>query len=92
MTLRKFLTYLYGAGCLLFAMYLIGSLALYHTMYGFKESDALRYLMYVGVLILFPLEIYKLFHFKEFKSENKHNLITWGILIVLAIVLIIIKG
>lgn len=92
MTLRKFLTYLNNAGGLLFILYLIGSLAFYHTMNGFKDSDILRYLMYVGVLMMFPLAIYKMFHFKEFKSENKHNLITWGLLIVLAILFIIFKG
>ena len=92
MTLRKFLTYLNYTGSLLFILYLIGSIAWHHTMNGFKDSDTLRYLMYVGVFMMFPLVIYKMFHFKEFKSENKHNLITWGLLIVLAILFIIFKG
>ena len=83
MTLRKFLTYLNYTGSLLFILYLIGSIAWHHTMNGFKESDTLRYLMYVG---------YKLCHFKEFKSENVNRLVTLGILFVLAILFIIFKG
>ena len=56
------------------------------------SSDVLRYLMYVGVLMMLPLIIYKLCHFKEFKSENKHRLVEWGLLILLAILFIIFKG
>ena len=92
MTLRKFLTYLSYAGGMLFILYLIGSVAWHHTMNGFKDSDVLRYLMYVGVLMMLPLIIYKLCHFKEFKSENKHRLVEWGLIILLAILFIIFKG
>ena len=92
MTLRKFLTYLSYAGGMLFILYLIGSAAWHHTMNGFKDSDTLRYLMYVGVFMMFPLWIYKLCHFKEFKSENMHLLVTWGLIIVLAILFMIFKG
>jgi hypothetical protein len=92
MTLRKFLTYLNYTGSLLFILYLIGSIAWHHTMNGFKESDTLLYLMHVGVFMMFPLWIYKLCHFKEFKSENVNHLVTLGILFVLAILFIIFKG
>lgn len=92
MTLRKFLTYLSYAGGILFVLYMLGSLAWYHTTNGFKHSDTLRYLMYVGVFMMFPLWIYKLCHFKEFKSENVNLLVTCGIIILLAILFIIFKG
>lgn len=92
MTLRKFVTYLYYAGCLLVALYLIGSLAWHHTTFGFKNSDVLLYLMRVGVFMMFPLWIYKLCHFKEFKSENVNRLVTLGLLFVLAILFMIFKG
>lgn len=92
MTLRKFLTYLSYAGGILFILYLIGSVAWHHTTYGFKNSDTLLYLMYVGVFMMFPLWIYKLCHFKEFKSENVNHLVAVGIMIVLTILFIIFKG
>ena len=92
MTLRKFLTYLSYAGGMLFILYLIGSAAWHHTMNGFKDSDTLRYLMYVGVFMMFPLWIYKLCHFKEFKSENVNRLVLVGIMIVLTILFMVFKG
>ena len=92
MTLRKFLTYLNYAGCALFGLYMIVSLAWHHTTNGFKESDALRYLMYVGVLMMCPLAIYQLCHFKEFRSVNVHRLVLLGLLAVLAILFMVFKG
>ena len=92
MTLRKFLTYLNFAGGILFILYMIGGLAWHHTTYGFKDSDTLRYLMYVGVFMMLPLIIYKFCHFKEFKSENVNRLVAVGIMIVVAILFIFFKG
>jgi hypothetical protein len=92
MTLRIFVTYLYYAGCLLMGLYLIGSLAWHHTTYGFKDSDMLLYLMRVGAFMMFPLWIYKLCHFKEFKSENVKFLVTVGLIFVLGVLFIIFKG
>ena len=91
MNLYKFYTYLSYVGCVLIALYLIISLALYHTGYGFKESNVLRCLLFLSVSFMIPLWCYKLYHFKAFKEENQNRIIHWVLLIIVVIASIIYK-
>ena len=92
MTLNKFVSHLHTVGCIIFGLYLIGSIAWHHTTDGFKNSDTLRYLMYTGVAFMVPLWGYQLWHFKEYKKENKEHLILWTALFVMAVIAIGYKG
>ncbi|MBQ9231411.1 MAG: hypothetical protein IJ190_09570 [Prevotella sp.] len=92
MNLYKFTNYLSYAGCVLIALYLIASIAVYHSTYGFKYSDSLSYLLQVSVALMIPAWCYKLWHFKAFKEENKNRLITWGVMTVVVILFLIFKS
>ncbi|MBQ9678212.1 MAG: hypothetical protein IJV44_08770 [Prevotella sp.] len=89
MSLYKFTKYLSYAGGLLFLLYLIVSIVVYHTKEGFKESDGLGYLMYISVGMMLPDMCYELWHFKTFKAENKNRLISWGLLAAMVILSLI---
>ena len=41
MDFRRFFTYLSNVGMVIFALYLVASIALHHTLYGFKHSNVL---------------------------------------------------
>ena len=92
MNLYKFTNYLAYAGGILMILYIIGSLGFFHTPHGFKESDGLRYLMYVAAVMTIPYCCYRLWHFNAFKEENKHRLITWSLMLVIIVLSLILKG
>lgn len=92
MNIEKFTTYLAYVGLLFIVLELIGGLVIHHSTYGFKYSDTLRYLLYVGVFLQVPGWGYKLWHYNTYKEENKHRLITWGLLITIVVLFIIFKG
>ena len=92
MTLEKFITYLKNVGLIFVALSFIISLALFHNLNGFQHNNVLYYLLLLGVLMHLPLDFYKLWHFKEYKKDNKDLLIHIGIFAVLIILFVIIKG
>ena len=92
MNLAKLTTYLAYVGLLFIVLELIGGLVIYHSPYGFKYSDSLRYMLYLGVLLQVPGWGYKLWHYKAYKEENKDRLITWTLLIVVVVLFMIFKG
>lgn len=92
MTLKKFLTYLSYVGIGLFILYFVASMAFYHTTYGFKHSDALRYIMYLSVFMQSFFWVYKLWHFREYEEENQNRLQRIGVIVLLIVIFIIIKG
>ena len=92
MTLRKFVTYLNYFACLVFAIGFIGDFAVKHIdVFAFIHRRILTYLMWIGVGLMLPLIIYKDFHHKEFKKENKERWIHMATIIGLFALFIIIK-
>ena len=83
MTLRKFVTYLNYFACLVFAIGLVGDFAVKHIdAFAFIHRRILTYLMWIGVGLMLPLFIYKDFHHKEFKKENKERWIHTGVILI----------
>ena len=92
MTLRKFVTYLNYFACLVFAIGFIGDFAVKHIdAFAFVHKSITTYLMWIGVGLMLPLLIYKDFHHKEFKKENKERWIHMATIIGLFALFIIIK-
>ena len=92
MILKKFATYFYYVGCLVFAIGFIGDFAVKHIdAFAFIHRRILTYLMWIGVGLMLPLFIYKDFHHKEFKKENKERWIHTATIIGLFALMIIIK-
>ena len=92
MSIAKFTTCLAYVGWFFMVLYLICGLAIYHSTYGFKYSDTLRYMLYVGFFLQVPGWGYKLWHYKVYEAENKNRLITWGLLIAVVVLFLIFKG
>ena len=83
MTLRKFVTYLNYFACLVFAIGFVGDFAVKHIdAFAFIHRRILTYLMWIGVGLMLPLLIYKDFHHKEFKKENKERWIHTGVILI----------
>ena len=92
MTLRKFVTYLNYFACLVFAIGFVGDFAVKHIdAFAFINRRILTYLMWIGVGLMLPLLIYKDFHHKEFKKENKERWIHMATIIGLFALMFIIK-
>ena len=92
MNLAKFTTYLAYAGLVFIVLEILCGLVIYHSTYGFKYSDTLRYMLYLGVFLQVPLWGYQLWHFKAYKEANKHRLIEWVLLAALVVLFLIFKG
>ena len=90
MDFRRFFTYLSNVGMVIFALYLVASIALHHTLYGFKESNVLSWLMYVGSLLQVPLWVYQLLHFKQYKSENMERLMLISLIIFIGLIFVLL--
>ena len=88
MKLKKGLEIIRIIGSLLSIGYFLASLIIYGNLNGFKDNDTLRCLLYIGVLMLLPLNIYKMIHFKEYRKENIGNLIFLAIFIFIVIYVI----
>jgi hypothetical protein len=92
MTLKKFVTYLNYFACLVFAIGFVGDFAVKHIdAFAFVHRSITTYLMWIGVGLMLPLIIYKDFHHKEFKKENKERWIHMATIIGLFALFIIIK-
>ena len=92
MTLKKFVTYLNYFACLVFAIGFVGDFAVKHIdAFAFVHRSITTYLMWIGVGLMLPLLIYKDFHHKEFKKENKERWIHKATIIGLFALFIIIK-
>ena len=92
MNLAKITTYLAYVGLLFIVLELIGGLVIFHSPYGFKHSDSLRYMLHLGVFLQVPGWGYKLWHYKAYQEENKHRLIEWTLLVVVVVLFMIFKG
>ena len=92
MILKKFATYFYYVGCLVFAIGCITNILVKHTSIIPMTRSATAFVMLAGIVLMLPLLIYKDFHHKEFKKENKERWIKWVVVIVGFTVLIYIKN
>ena len=91
MKLKKVLELINNIGLLIFFCSIVASLFMHQTPFGFKHNDILRYMLYVGVSMTFPLYVYKFVHFKEYRKENIGNLIFLAIMILIIIYMIVFR-
>lgn len=91
MTLKKFTTYIYYVGCLVFVIGCIANILVKHTSFLHMSRSATAFVMLAGIVLMLPLLIYKDFHHKEFKKENKERWIHTATIIGLLALMIIIK-
>ena len=92
MNLAKFTTYLAYAGMVFIVLETLCGLVIYHSTYGFKYSDTLRYMLYLGVFLQVPGWGYRLWHYKAYEEENKYRLVMWVALATVVVVYMIFKG
>lgn len=92
MNLAKFTTYLAYAGLVFIVLETLCGLVIYHSTYGFKYSDTLRYMLYLGVFLQVPGWGFKLWHYKAYEEENKNRLVEWVLLAALVVLFLIFKG
>ena len=92
MILKKFATYFYYVGCLVFAIGCITNILVKHTSIIPMTRSATAFVMLAGIVLMAVDWIYKLCHFNEYKKENKDRLIKWVVVIVGVTVLIYIKN
>ncbi|MBR0388731.1 MAG: hypothetical protein IJK37_01285 [Prevotella sp.] len=91
MILKKFATYFYYVGCLVFAIGCIANILVKHTSIISMSRRATAFLMLAGIVLMAVDWIYKLCHFSEYKKENKDRLIKWVVIVVGMLLLIYIK-
>ena len=92
MILKKFDTYFYYVGCLVFAIGCITNILVKHTSIIPMTRSATAFVMLAGIVLMAVDWIYKLCHFNEYKKENKERWIKWVVVIVGFTVLIYIKN
>lgn len=91
MTLKKTIEIISNIGTLIFLIYFVISIVLYQTLNGFLDNDYLRYMVYIGSIMIFPKYIYKFAHFNEYRKENIGNLIFLGIITLIIIYVILFR-
>lgn len=91
MTLKKTIEIISNIGTLIFLIYFVISIVLYQTLNGFLYNDYLRYMVYIGSIMIFPKYIYKFAHFNEYRKENIGNLIFLGIITLIIIYVILFR-
>ena len=93
MFLNKFVTYLYYVGCAIFGLGIVGKMLIHLPFLDFLHKDVFIYMTAIGILLMIPSWIYKLYHFNMFKSENKQRLLTFALVIVGVLMMIyIVRG
>jgi hypothetical protein len=90
--MSKFTTYLAYVGLFFVVLEIVSGLVIYHSAYGFKYSDTLRYMLYMGVFLQVPSWGYRLWHYKAYEEENRNRLINWALLAALVVLFMIFKG
>ena len=80
--MKKFLSYLstLGSICVLIALILllIGNYEIY------------KYLLFIGIIIQFPYNCYKMWHWEEYKNENRFNSVFIHVLLAAIMILLLI--
>ena len=84
--MKKFLSYLSSLGiiCVLIALGLLlmaeGNLRLVYY----------RYLLFIGMIIQFPYNCYKMWHWEDYKNENRFNSVFIHVLLAALLILAMI--
>ena len=86
--MKKILTILNYTGDCLILISFIWSLIATGSLRAFGYLPT-KYCLGIGVLLLIPLNFYKMWHWNEFEKENRQNLIFITCLIVLMLVAIV---
>ena len=93
MVLNKIVTYLYNAGWLALTIGVICKVLVRLSILGFVHKNVYIYMTAVGIFMMVPSWIYKLYHFNTFRSENKQRLLTFALVIVGVLIMIyIVRG
>ena len=97
MFLNKFVTYLYNVGCLVMGLGIAGKLLTQMLIYlpweQMIHKNVFIYMTAVGIFMMVPSWIYKLYHFNTFRSENKQRLLTFALVTVGVLIMIyIVRG
>ena len=97
MVLNKFVTYLYYVGCFVMGIGIAGKLLTQMLIYLSWEQiihkNVFIYMTAVGIFLMVPSWIYKLYHFNAYKKENKDRLLTFALVIVGVLIMIyIVRG
>ncbi len=82
MTLKKFTTYIYYVGGLVFVIGCIANILVKHTSIIPMTRSATAFIMLAGIVLMLPLFLYKDLHHKEFKKENKERWIHTGVILI----------
>lgn len=88
MVLNKIVTYLYNVGWLVLTIGVICKALARLSVLGFVHKNVFIYMTAVGILMLVPSWIYKLYHFNTFRSENKQRLLTFALVTVGVLIMI----
>ena len=97
MVLNKIVTYMYYVGCVIMGIGIVGKLLtqllIYLPLEHMIHKNVLVYITAVGIFMMVPSWIYKLYHFNTFRSENKQRLLTFALVIVGVLIMIyIVRG
>jgi len=82
MTLKKFTTYIYYVGGLVFVIGCIANILVKHTSIITMTRSATAFVMLAGIVLMLPLFLYKDLHHKEFKKENQERWIHTGVILI----------
>ena len=82
MTLKKFTTYIYYVGGLVFVIGCIANILVKHTSIITMTRSATAFIMLAGIVLMLPLFLYKDLHHKEFKKENQERWIHTGVILI----------
>lgn len=92
MTLKKFTTYIYYVGCLVFVIGCIANILVKHTSFLHMSRSATAFVMLAGIVLMAVDWFYKFCHFKEYKEENKHRLIHFAVIAACVFFFVFIKS
>ena len=91
MTLKKFTTYIYYIGGLVFVIGCIVNILVKHTSIISMTRSATAFVMLAGIVLMVPRWLYMDFHHKEFKKENKDRWIHTAVIVTTCVLFFIIK-
>ena len=93
MILRKFVAYLYYVGCVILGIGIVGKMLIHFPFLDFLHKNVFIYMSALGIFMMVPSWVYKLYHFNMFKNENKKRLLTFALVTVGVLIMIyIVRG
>lgn len=91
MNIKKIVTYIYNAGCVVFGVgFMIKMLEKIFSL-GFMSLRTTAFVMLLGIGLMAVDWFYKFCHFQEYKEENKNRLIGFVSMAVILSIVFIIK-